>query len=135
MDVAQDSVQVSVCALGISRATHSPSLASPELLREWGIRVSENCCLLGVVWIWDEGKEREAMGSQRDSLQEAWAMSTPGYLCPSYCVPGVTVPDFIFFQDSPLSSLLRCYLCHKALLRGPGTSHSKLLPSLHLCPN
>lgn len=80
-------------------------------------------------------ERREAMVSQRDSLQEAWAMSTPGYLCPSYCAPGVTVPDFISFQDSPLSSLLRCYLCYKALLREPGSRHSQLLPSLRSCPN
>lgn len=135
MDVVQECVQVFVCALRISWATHSLSLASPELLWEWGIRVSENCCLLGVVWIWDEGKEREAVDSQRDSLQATWAMSTPGYLCPSYCAPGVTVPDFLFFQDSLLSSLLRCHLCYKALPREPGTSHSRLLPSLRICPN
>lgn len=52
-------VQVSLCVLGVSWATHSPHLASPKLLWEWGIRVSEICYLLGVVWIWDEGKERK----------------------------------------------------------------------------
>lgn len=47
------------------------------------------------------------MGSQRDSLQEGWAMPTSGYLGPGCCALGVTVSDLpSFFQASLPSSLL-----------------------------
>lgn len=101
LDVVQKKLSRSLCVcLGSHRPPTPwvwpvPSCSGMRNQGIWNLLSPQRCLDMG----WRKG-EKEAMGSQRDSLQEAWTMLTPGYLGPSYCAPGVTVPYFLsFFQD------------------------------------
>lgn len=84
LDVAEEFVQVSVDVfLGSPWPPHAPHML-PHALGK-GIRVSEVCCLLGAVWIWNEGEQRKRQGLSKCQPSRGTGSVSLGLPWSRYC--------------------------------------------------